>query len=99
MVPLFEIIPKVQKFHCFTIYVVPKLHGLSLVLVSAKFDTCTVVSVNGALVEVKMCTFTLESTHFIFNKCPICTHDGASVQFSTDSHETDFSVCFYLIAL
>jgi hypothetical protein len=44
----------------------------------AKFGTCTVVGVNGALVEAKMCTFTLECTHFIFNKCPIYTHDGAS---------------------
>jgi hypothetical protein len=39
-----------------------------------------------------MCTFTLESTHFIFNKCPIYTHDGASSKFSTNSHETDYSV-------
>jgi hypothetical protein len=29
--------------------------------------TCTVLSVNGTLVEAKLCTFTLESTHFIFN--------------------------------
>jgi hypothetical protein len=33
---------------------------------SAKFGTCTVVSVNGTLVEDKMSTFALESTHFIF---------------------------------
>jgi hypothetical protein len=39
--------------------------------VSAKFGTCTVVSVNGTLVEAKMCTFALKSTNFIFNKCPI----------------------------
>jgi hypothetical protein len=37
-------------------------------LVSAKFGTCTIVSVNGTLVEAKMCTFTLESSHFIFKK-------------------------------
>ncbi len=37
-----------------------------------------------------MCTFTLESTHFIFNKCPFCTHDGASAKFSTNSQETDY---------
>jgi hypothetical protein len=61
--------------------------------VSAKFGTCTIVSVNGILVEAKMCTFTLESTHFIFNKCPIYNHDGASAKFSTNSHETDYSVC------
>jgi hypothetical protein len=60
--------------------------------VSAKFGPCIVVSVNGTLVEAKMCAFTLESTHFIFNKCPFYTHDGASVKFSTNSHETDYSV-------
>jgi hypothetical protein len=50
------------------------------------------VSVNGTLVEAKMCTFTLESTHFIFNKYPIYTHNGANAKFSTNSHETDYSV-------
>ena len=55
-----------------------------------KFGTCTVVSVNGILVEDKMCTFTLESPHFVFNKCPIYTHDGACAKFSTNSHETDY---------
>ncbi len=49
------------------------------------------MSVNGTFVEVKMCTFTLESTHFIFNECPIYTHDGASAKFSTYSHEMDYS--------
>jgi hypothetical protein len=63
-------------------------------IVSAKFGTCIVVSVNGTLVEAKMCTFTLESTHFIFNKCPIYTHDGASGKFITNSHETDYSADF-----
>ncbi len=42
--------------------------------------------------SAKMFTFTLESTHFIFNKCPIYTYDGASGKFSTNSHETDYSV-------
>jgi hypothetical protein len=50
------------------------------------------VSLNGILVEAKMCTFTLESTHFIFNKCSIYNHDGASAKFSTNTHETDYSV-------
>jgi hypothetical protein len=50
---------------------------IRFVRVSAKFGTCTVVSVKETLVEAKMCTFTLESTHFIFNMCPIYTHDGA----------------------
>jgi hypothetical protein len=40
---------------------------------------CTVVSVNGTLVEAKMWTFTLECTHFLFNKCPIYTHDAVQV--------------------
>ncbi len=33
-----------------------------------------------------------KSTHFIFSKCPIYTHAGASVKFSTNSHEKDYSV-------
>ncbi len=66
---------------------------IRLVWVSAKFGICTVVTVNGTLVEAKMCTFTLESTHFIFNQCPIYTHDGASAKFRTNSQETDNSVC------
>jgi hypothetical protein len=49
------------------------------------------VSVNGLLVEDKMCTFTLESTHFIFNKCLIYTHDGASAKFITNSQEKNYS--------
>jgi hypothetical protein len=72
---------------CQTDYTVIRFLG-----VSAKFGPCTVVSVNGILVEAKMCTFTLESTHFIFNKCPIYTHDGASAKYSTNSLETDYSV-------
>jgi hypothetical protein len=50
------------------------------------------VSVTGTPVEAKLCTFSLESTHFIFNLCPIYTHDGASAKFSTNSQETDYSV-------
>ncbi len=60
--------------------------------VSIKFGTCTVVSVNGTLVEDKMRRLTLESTHFIFNKCPIYTHDGASAKFSTNLQETDYGL-------
>ncbi len=30
--------------------------------------------------------------HFIFNKCPIYTHDGASAKFSPKAPETDNSV-------
>ncbi len=63
--------------------------------VSAKFGSCTVVSVNGTPVEAKLCTFTLECTHFIFDLCPIYTHDGASAKFSTNSEETDYSVHCY----
>ncbi len=69
------------------------------VWVSAKFGTCAVVSVNGTLVEAKMWTFTLEYMHFIFNKCPIYTHDNASAKFSTNSHGTDYSAnanCLHL---
>jgi hypothetical protein len=46
----------------------------------------------GHHVEDKLCTFTLESTHFIFNLFPIYTHEGASAKFSTNSQETDYSV-------
>jgi hypothetical protein len=57
--------------------------GTALYSVSSQlvlnFGTCTVVSVNETLVEAKMCTFALESTHFICNKCPIYTHDGIQV--------------------
>jgi hypothetical protein len=41
-----------------------------------------------------MRTFTLESMHFIFTKCAIYTHDGASAKFSTNSQETDYSAGF-----
>ena len=34
--------------------------------------------------------------HFIFNKCPIYTHDGESAKFSSNSHETDYSVSFQI---
>jgi hypothetical protein len=33
-----------------------------------------------------------ECEHFSFNKCPSYTHDGANAKFSTNSHETDYSV-------
>ncbi len=36
---------------------------IRFVWVSAKFGTCTVVTENGTLVEAKMCSFTLVSTH------------------------------------
>ncbi len=49
--------------------------------VIAKFGACTVVSLNRTLLEAKICIFTLESTHFIVNKCSIYTHDGASAKF------------------
>ncbi len=60
--------------------------------VSAKFITCTVVRVNGTLVEDKMLRFKGECEHFRFNKCPIYTHDVASAKFSTNSQEMDNSV-------
>ncbi len=59
--------------------------------VSAKFSTCTVMRVNGTLVEDKMRRFKGECEHFRFNKCPIYTHDGASAKFSTISQEMDNS--------
>jgi hypothetical protein len=59
--------------------------------VSAKFGTCTVMSVNETRIEDKMRRFKGECAHFSFKKCPIYTHDGASAKFSTNSHETDYS--------
>ncbi len=42
----------------------------TLIKKKTKFGTCTVLGVNWTLDEAKRFTFTLESTHFIFNKCP-----------------------------
>jgi hypothetical protein len=39
-----------------------------------------------------MRTFKGECAQFSFNKCPIYTHDGARVKFSTNSQEMDNSV-------
>ncbi len=41
---------------------------------------------------LKMRRFKGECAHFSFNKCPRYIHDGASVKFSSNSHETDYSV-------
>jgi hypothetical protein len=60
--------------------------------VNAKFGTGTIVGLNGTLVEAKRFIFTLECTHFIFNKCPIYTHNGANAKFNTNWDETDYSV-------
>jgi hypothetical protein len=60
---------------------------IRFVSVSAKFGTCTVVSVNGTLVEDKMRTFKGECAKcacLSFGKCPIYTHDGANAIFSTN---------------
>jgi hypothetical protein len=50
------------------------------------------VSVNRTLVEDKMRRFKGECAQFSFNKCPIYTHDGAIAKFSTNLHETKYSV-------
>jgi hypothetical protein len=54
--------------------------------------SCTVVSVNGTLIEDKLRRFKGECAHFSFKKCPIYTHDDASGKFSTNAYETDNSV-------
>ncbi len=51
---------------------------------------------NETLVEAKMFTITIECMHFIFNKCPIWTHDGANVKFSTRCDETDYSAAGHI---
>ncbi len=50
------------------------------------------MSVNGTQVEEKMRTCKGECAQFIFKRCLIYTHDGASAKFSTNSEETDYSV-------
>ncbi len=60
--------------------------------VSAKFGICTVVSINGTVVEDKMRKFKDECENFSFSKCPIYTDDGASAKFSTNSQEINNSV-------
>jgi hypothetical protein len=50
------------------------------------------VSVNGTLFKEKMRTFKGEYAQFIFIKCPMYTHGGASAKFSTNSQESDNSV-------
>ncbi len=62
---------------------------IRFVWVSAKFGTCTVVSVNRTLIEDKMRSFKGECAYFSFSKCPICNHDSTRVKFSTNSHKTD----------
>ncbi len=47
--------------------------------------------VNRTLVEDKMRRFKGECAQFSFNKCSICTHDGTSAKFSTNSQEMDNS--------
>ncbi len=60
--------------------------------VSAKFGTCTVVSVNLTIDEDKMRRFKGECAQLSFHKWPIYTHDGASAKFRTKSQEMDNSV-------
>ncbi len=50
------------------------------------------MSVNRTLVEAKLCTFHLESTDFYLQQFYHHIQDGASAKFSTNSHETDYSV-------
>ncbi len=81
-----------------SLHVFPLLHSyltftvIRFVWVSAKFGTCTVVRVNGTLIDDNMRRFKGEFAHFNFNNCLIYAHDGASAKFSTNSHETDNSV-------
>jgi hypothetical protein len=52
-----------NQFHSYTVIRFVSTIELNLV--------CTVVGQNGTLAEANMFTLTLESTHFIFKKCPI----------------------------
>ncbi len=53
--------------------------AIHFVWVIAKCRTCTIVSVNGTLVKDKICTFPLESMHFIYLKCPIYAHSAKCI--------------------
>jgi hypothetical protein len=67
--------------------------------ISAQFGTCTAVGLNGTLVEAKMFTFTLDCKHFIFNKFPSYTHDGANAKFSTTDKQQYISKRNYEITV
>ncbi len=67
-------------------------NAIRFLWISSKFDTCNVVSVNGTLVEDKMRRIKSECAHFSFSKCHIYTDDDARANFSTNSHETDYSL-------
>jgi hypothetical protein len=47
------------------------------------------------LLKQKCAPLTLESTHFIFNKCSIYTHEGTSAKFSANYNETGYSVLIF----
>jgi hypothetical protein len=49
---------------------------------SAKFGICTVVGLNGKLVEAKYTLGTLECAYFNFNKCTMKIHGDANAKFS-----------------
>ncbi len=50
------------------------------------------MSVYETLVEDKMRRFKGECAQFSFSKCHTYTHDGASANFGTNSHEADFGL-------
>ncbi len=85
------------ELHIFHLFLLPFfIHCYPfLVRVSAKLGTCTVLSVNGTLVEAKMSTFTLELYAFRLQQVShLHSYDSASAKFRTNSHETDYSVDF-----
>jgi hypothetical protein len=62
---------------------------------SAKFGTCTVVSVNGTLVLKIKCVDSRVNVHILASTSvpfSIYTYDGASAKFCTSSQETDNSL-------
>jgi hypothetical protein len=89
---MWQVLPLFKKVLKYFLRSVLSYTVIRFLWVSDKFSTCTVVSVNETLIEEKMRRFKGECAHFIFNKGPIYTHDGASAKFSTNSHETDNSV-------
>ncbi len=55
-----------------TILLVHLYTVIRFVSITAKFDTCTVMGLNGTLdIKLKYANGTLECAYFSFNKCPI----------------------------
>jgi hypothetical protein len=86
---------------------VPSMHFTDCFVNSFPFSlvsTMFVTSIHAPFIQSCTCLFSnthspLKFTHFIFNECPIYTHDGESAKFSTNSYEPDYSVLASLLSI